>query len=227
MKILIIVSLFYFFSLSFNINNNENFDIIEFFNLLFLNRGSDLSPNSDIQGGIEYIVGFYFLFSLYMHYILSNLSESISFSKMLIYRKGKANTLRMTMLSSFKKVLISFFITILTIIIVPMIIGGINVFTSLFNIIIVIYLIKFFIVLMFFAILHNYFSLVGNFNKVNLLIISIYVSLILIDINIGIHFITFSSNFLTEIISLTIISIIFSLSYFYILRDFKRKSDIL
>jgi hypothetical protein len=229
MKKYLAIYIYYIFYLYINvIIYGGEIGLIGFANLLFLNT-SEISSSSSGQFNFQYIIGFYFLFNIFIYILLSNLNESVSFLNMVVYRREKEKTILNILKNNIKKVLLlllNFSIILFSSYLIfankSIFFFNVSDFSTIF-----IYLLRYFTILLFFATIHYYYSLIGKFSKVNFMLLFIYLILILADIIFGVHLVTFSANLMSEIIySLMFISI-FTFSYFTMLKNFKRKGDIL
>jgi hypothetical protein len=229
MKKYLAIYIYYIFYLYINvIIYGGEIGLIGFANLLFLNT-SEISSSSSGQFNFQYIIGFYFLFNIFIYILLSNLNESVSFLNMVVYRREKEKTILNILKNNIKKVLLLLFNFSIILFSSYLIFANKSIF--IFNVsdfsTIFIYLLRYFTILLFFATIHYYYSLIGKFSKVNFMLLFIYLILILADIIFGVHLVTFSANLMSEIIYLLMFISIFIFSYLAMLNNFKRKGDIL
>ncbi len=200
----------------------------DYFNLLFLNTKRFIDYQLPIFS-LLHVVSFCLLYNLIMYRVLPNISESIGFLSMMIYRVGIISVFRKLNREQIKNSILLVFSIFLTICLsfffhnlshIPKI--EIISFASGF-----LYLIKYFLFVNIGIVLFNFFSILSRSNQGIILIHSSFFFLWLVDSFFPIHTITYSAHLYEEFIGCIVMFIMLTILYFICEKKLRKKGDIL
>lgn len=217
MKKIIILIIYLIFITLLNTNfGNLEISLIDYCNLIFLNVKSYFNYGLSIWN-IQYIVSFLVFIIILIVYNLPYINENYSFLNMIIYRKGRKNTIKSVLKSNLLSLSKYYLVINIAVVCICLIMPHITIEEdflyswSIFSI----YLIRI-MVLLLFIIMKNFIdSLKNDFSISMIKIIISIVLLIFFDIIIQSNFICFSKNILYEIGYLITYAVIVSIYYYF------------
>lgn len=201
---------------------NIDIEFIDFINLIFLNFRS--FENYGINGfDFRYIVYFYLLFIFLLYFTISNINETISFLKMIIYRIGNKKAL-LHVIRRFINNNIKLYLYISGMIVLLFIMTQHKYEICYFDIfLMMLYICKTFIMLFMFF-LSNYYDSLKNHYSSNIIKESISILIfIILDLTFSTNFITFSENLKIEMLYI-LLYILISI-FIIIINRFGGKND--
>lgn len=189
--------------------------------LFFLN--TDVFPGYMLDSfNIQYMVAFILYLNLLEYCVLSEINESPSFISLMQYRCGNRRTFHILMKIQVKELLFCIGLTILTIVGVCCLKGGLDVLNVKDLFLLFVYSIRFVTVMILFLIVYNYASISGNSTK-GLLIVSFGLTAILVlDVISGMHCLTFAGNVSVELLIMVVEAVVCVFVYRYAFWKMKR-----
>lgn len=171
---------------------------------------------------IQYMVAFILYMNLLEYVVLSEINESPSFISLMQYRCGNQKTFHILMEMQVKELIACIGLTLLTVVGVCCLKGGIDVIAFADILLLIMYAIRFVTVMILFLIVYNYASISGNSTR-GLLVVSFgLMAILVLDVISGLHWLTYAGNVSVELLMLLVEAAVCVLVYRYALWKMKR-----